>query len=170
MVAAAGQGKGHGSYVLRRLEWICFQYKARNKQKFEIHITGFRNLSYLIYHLVLITREYTNTSEDDMLHAVFALSSSWFFLNSSRGGSTSGPKLSGSSSPMVLTIHLPSLLNMKMGVSSFKNSRRNCLHIPHGEQKSSMSVVTPTALKLPMRWPAMTAVPMATRSAQVPTG
>jgi hypothetical protein len=33
-----------------------------------------------------------------------------------------------------------------------------------------MSVVTPTALKLPMRWPAMTAVPIATRSAQVPTG
>jgi len=154
---------------------------------------SFEALLYSIHHLVLTTCHNhtcsppTNALQDaqtpgiclttpsipashDTTYAVFALSSSWFFLSCSLGGSTSGPKLSGSSSPIVLTIHFPSLLNMKMGVSSARNSRKNCLHIPHGEQKSSMSVVTPTALKLPMRWPAITAVPMATRSAHVPTG
>lgn len=71
---------------------------------------------------------------------------------------------------MVLTMNFPSLLNMKTGVSNPRNSRRYCLHIPHGLQKSSMSVETPMALKDPMRWPICTAVPMATRSAHVPTG
>ena len=71
------------------------------------------------------------------------------FFSCSLGGSTSGPKLNGSNSPMVRTMYLPSLLNMKMGVSKFKNSLKNCLHIPQGEQKSSMSVATPTALKEP---------------------
>ena len=103
-------------------------------------------------------------------HAAFALSPSLSFFNCSLGGSTSGPKLRGNSSPIVLTINLPSLLNMKIGVSKFKNSLKNCLHIPHGEQKSSISVATPTALKEPSLCPWMTAVPNATRSAQVPTG
>lgn len=64
--------------------------------------------------------------------------SSWslfrFFRSSSFGGKTSGPKLNGNNSPIVLTINLPSLLNMKMGVSRDKNSRRNWRHMPQGEQ------------------------------------
>ena len=43
----------------------------------------------------------------------YTVLSSCTFLISSLGGSTSGPKLSGNNSPMVLTIHAPSLLNMK---------------------------------------------------------
>jgi hypothetical protein len=69
-------------------------------------------------------------------------------LSVSRGGSLSGPKLRGNSSPMVLTMNLPSFVNMNIGVSSSRNSRRNWRHMPQGEQKSSMSVATPTALKL----------------------
>lgn len=53
------------------------------------------------------------------------VAASCVFLISSRGGRTSGPKLNGSSSPMVRTMYLPSLLNMKMGVSRPRNSRRN---------------------------------------------
>lgn len=67
-------------------------------------------------------------------HAAFALSPSLSFFSCSLGGSTSGPKLKGNSSPIVRTMYLPSLLNMKMGVSRLKNSLKNCLHMPQGEQ------------------------------------
>jgi len=111
-----------------------------------------------------------STVLDHDAHAAFALSPSLSFFSCSLGGSTSGPKLNGNNSPMVLTMYLPSLLNIKIGVSKLRNSLKNCLHIPHGEQKPSISVATPTALKDPSVWPWITAVPKATRSAQVPTG
>ena len=88
----------------------------------------------------------------------------------SLGGNTSGPKLNGNNSPIVRTIYPPSRLNMKIGVSSSRNSRRNCRHMPHGEQCSFMSVATATARNEPRVYPECTAVPNATRSAHVPTG
>lgn len=81
---------------------------------------------------------------------------------------SSGPKLIGSNCPSVFTTYLPSLSNMKTGISSPQNSLRNCLHIPHGLAGGEISVATARALK--SRWPSVTALPSATRSAQVPTG
>lgn len=65
-----------------------------------------------------------------------------------------------------------------VGVLASRNSLRACRHMPHGLQKSRStpsralrSVATPSALKSPRRRPpVVTAVPSATRSAQVPDG
>lgn len=53
------------------------------------------------------------------------------------------------------------------------NPTHNCLHIPQGLAGGDMSVATPSALNMPILKPPavlVTALPKATRSAQVPTG
>lgn len=70
----------------------------------------------------------------------------------------------------VFTTWCPSLLNMKTGISSPQNSLMNWRHIPHGLAGSVAFVATANALNAPARRPEDIAVPMATRSAQVPTG
>lgn len=84
---------------------------------------------------------------------------------------SSPPNPNGNNSPTILTIIFPSLPNIKTGVPFPQNSLINCRHIPHGLAGSTFFVITTTAAMSPgLRPPLTTALPIATRSAQVPTG
>ncbi len=91
------------------------------------------------------------------------------------------PKASGyprlSPSPSSIALHNPAIPSALFTAKQTNKQKftwvkrtvtHNCLHMPQGLAGGEISVATATALNF--LWPSVTALPNATRSAQVPTG